>query len=195
MASFLVRGITGSLALSGNFSTLGFFGSAGLGAAIQSGSYQDTSAAINGAATQVSGYFDNIKFVHANSGSYNGGATVNITGVPQRSGTVKVQFQNDSSVQTQNTKFFAWDGGGTTTNAPSGVTIFSYEEGDTTWTNIGVTGLTSALVLNDQGAATLHDFYLGVSAKPTAVGVKNFSFKFSTEYFIITLALLGSYIA
>ena len=186
MASFLVRGITGSLALSGSFTTLGFFGSAGLGAAIQSGSYQDTSAAINGAATQVSGYFNNMKLVSSTpeqSGSYNGGATVNITGVPQRSGTVKVQFQNDSSVQTQNTKFFAWDTSSTTTNAPSGTTVYAYEEADTTWTNIGVTGITSALVLNDQGAATLHDFYLGISAKPTAVGVKQFGFRFQLEYF------------
>ena len=183
MASFLVRGVTGDLALSGSFTSLGFFGAAGLGAAIQSGSYQDTSAAINGAATQVSGYFNNMKFVHANSGSYNGGATVAITGVPGRSGTIKIQFQNDSSVQTQNFKIFGFDGSSSTTNAPSGVTIQAYEEGDLTWQDIGVTGITSALALNDQGAATLHDFYVGISAKPTAVGVKQWVFRVQGEYF------------
>ena len=195
MATFLVRGITGAMALSGSFPALGFFGAAGLGAALQSGSYNDKTIGINGAATQASGNFNNMKLVASTpeqSGSYDGGATVNITGVPGRSGCIKVQFHNDSSVQTQNTKFFAWDGGGTTTNAPSGVTVFAYEEADTTWTNIGVTGLTSALVLNDQGTATLHDFYLGISAKPTAIGTKNFSFKFQLEYFGWLIPLLLS---
>ena len=180
----------GNPVLSGSFTTMGFFGSAGLGDAIQSGVFQDYTNVTNIGASIESGRLQNVKLTNGlnhtatpGSGSVNASGAVAITGIATGDLTLQVQFFHSPAVQIQNAKFFAWDGGGTLTNAPSGLDIYAFENGDTNWVNIGSTGQSTALTFGDHGSATEHNYFAGVSARPTSIGSKTFSMRFSLEYF------------
>ena len=94
---------------------------------------------------------------------------------------LKVNFAHTSDVEVENAIFYAYDGT-TTTNAPDGVTFQAAESGDSTWTAVGGSG--SALALDDKTtAASSHDYFLPVSAKPTSVGAKTGKMRMELTYF------------
>ena len=72
---------------------------------------------------------------------------------------------------------YAYDGS-TTTSAPTGVTFYAFEQGDSAWTN--AEGSASAVSVNDDTASTSHDYYFGISASPESVGEKT-AFKIRME--------------
>lgn len=91
---------------------------------------------------------------------------------------LKINFSDTSSVATTNGKFFAY-GADVDTN-PTGVTFVAAEQGDTNFT--AAETQSSAVSLNDDSAATSHDFYLIVSASPDSVGAKSFTLRAELTY-------------
>lgn len=94
---------------------------------------------------------------------------------------LNINFSHTSSVETEDTSFYAYDGT-TKTDAPDNTTVYAAEGGDGTWTNAEGSG--SALSLDDHGTpATSHDFYIAISASPDTVGSKTLAYDFKLTYF------------
>jgi hypothetical protein len=165
---------------SGNNDTLGFFG-AGFGFSIRVGEWNQSSFVTNDNGTTNFGQVPNLRFANT-SGTFVAGETVarELLEVDNDEATLRIRLNTDSSVQTQNASFRAFDRLSINSN-PSGVTIRAAEidkpnpsvrgSGDTFWTTIAGSG--STLALADQTAASsVHDWYLAITASPTSIGEK-----------------------
>lgn len=82
---------------------------------------------------------------------------------------LKINFAHGSAVATSDHIIYAYDGT-TTTAPPTDVDFKIFERSNTTWTS--AEGSAAALAVASQSAATSHDFFFGISASPTAVGLK-----------------------
>lgn len=176
---------------SGDNDTLGFFG-AGFGFSIRVGDYNNTSYVTNDNGTTNYGQVPNLRWANV-SGAYVASELVatELLEVDNTEATLKVTLTTDSSVQTQNTRFRAFDRVNINNN-PSGVTVQAAEinkpqpairgTGDVFWTQIYGSGSTLALD-NQLLASGTHNWYIGVSATPTSIGQKtNFGFYFESEF-------------
>jgi hypothetical protein len=184
-------------------SGLGFYGSAGFGASVRIGEYQDKTYITNSNGTAEGAQIDNVKYVH-NSSGYAGGGNIALNKLPNYMSTLNIRFVHDSSVQTQNGVVQIYDRVAAA-NPASGVTCRVAEiihpetsqavtgSGDTSW--ISASGSTTTVSVVDspglsgvraQGASTSgtqHDWYLAISASPQSIGSKTaFGLYFSTEY-------------
>ena len=90
---------------------------------------------------------------------------------------MKINFSHGSSVTTTNHIFYAYDGS-TTTVGPTEVDFRAAEQGDANFTEAEGSG--SAVTITDDTTATSHDYYIIISASPTAVGLKT-AFKLRSE--------------
>jgi len=192
-------------------SGLGFFG-ATFGSSVQVSQYQDTTFITNGVGSVNGGQADNLKYVGTTSGvSINGGATVDLTTVPQVSGTLNTRFTFDTVVKTQNGELRIYDRT-TIDNGPSGVTCRAsqivnggsgvnpttgaaqtWNAGDDGWRVLAGSGTTMRLLaapgsggLSPSGVDTTdtrHDWYAALSASPDSIGSKTlFGLYVSLEY-------------
>lgn len=98
-----------------------------------------------------------------------GSGTVDLDTVSQADSALKVNFSDAASVATTGAIAYAYDGS-TPANPPTGVTFVMAERLDANFT--AAEGSGAALGLNDQTAATSHDFYLIPSVSPDSVGLK-----------------------
>ena len=98
-----------------------------------------------------------------------GAGSVNLNTVSTANCPLKINFAHDSAVAVTNHILYAYNGT-TTTAAPTGVTFYAAEQGDSTWTN--AEGSAAAVSVADSAAATSHDFYFLISASPESVGEK-----------------------
>lgn len=176
---------------SGANDTLGFFG-AGFGFSIRVGEYNNTSYVTNDNGTTSYGQVPNLKYANT-SGAYVASETVatELLEVDNSEATLRITLATDSSVQTQNTAFRAFDRSDIDSN-PVGVTVYAAEinkpspsirgSGDTYWTAVAGSG--SVLGLDAHTAASgTHQWYVGVSATPLSIGEKtNIGFYFETEF-------------
>lgn len=113
---------------------------------------------------------NNVKYISSSEGDW-GDGTEDIDQITDSECTLKINFSHDSSVETENATFYAYDGSDTS-NGPSDVTFYAFESGDTDWTNAEGSG--SALDLDDNTSAdTSHDFFIAASASPDSVGLKS----------------------
>lgn len=178
---------------SGTYDTLGFFGSA-FGFSIRVGEYNNTSYVTNDDGTANNGSVPNLRYDTAsNSGAYVGAESVatELLEVNNTEATLKIKLSTDTSVQTQNTSFRAFDRVNIDNN-PSGVTVQAAEinkpspsfrgSGDASWTSVAGSG--STLALDDQLLSSgVHVWYVGLSVTPTSIGEKtNLGFYFETEF-------------
>jgi hypothetical protein len=135
-------------------------------------SYNDgTHVRSSGGADDSSGNTpNNVKYVASGTGDW-GDGTENITSITDGECTLKITISETSNITVTDITFYAYDGT-TTTNAPSGMTVYAFESGDAAWTQIHGSG--SALSVSDSSTgATDHYFYIGLSASPSSVGVKS----------------------
>jgi hypothetical protein len=127
------------------------------------------------------GHVNNLKFVSNTEVSINGAAAATLSGsVPtQAQMPLKFIFTDASSVATSSAKFYAFDGT-TDANPMPAVEFRAIEKGNTTWSEANGSG--QALQLGNQAAATTHNFYIGVSISPLAIGDKVGKIKISLVY-------------
>ena len=176
---------------SGDNDTVGFFGS-NFGYSIRVGEYNNTSYVTNDTGTTNYGQVPNLQYANT-SGAYVASelTATELLEVDNTEATLRIRLQTDSSVQTQNTSFRAFDRVNIN-NDPSGVTVYAAEmvkpspsirgSGDTYWTQIYGSG--STLSLDDQTTASgTHAWYVGLTVSPTSIGEKtNLGYYFETEF-------------
>lgn len=195
MASILIRAGEGYAVDYANSTGVCFFGAGGAGYSIAVDEYNSTTFIGNSAGTVTSAQVDNNKWVAATGVVYGSSSQwYRLTEMPQDKATINMSFSNATAVDVQNVELRAYDGSDIS-NAPSGLEIKMFEilhpaitytntgSGDTYWTNAsGSTGIlslsdspgSSALTAFSGGtiASAWHDWYIGISVKPTSVGSK-----------------------
>lgn len=141
-----------------------------------------------------SSHNNNVKFVDASNMIVNAGGSeaINDTNLIQGECTLRVHLNNGTSVATQNSFFFCFNGTVDTTEAVE-IECYAFEQGvsATTWTqinddsaNIGGDNSGERLDLGEKTTATDHYWYLALSARGESAGAKtSFDFKFRTEIF------------
>lgn len=193
-------------------SGLGFFGSAGYGASVLVGQYQDNTYVTNGNGTTQGPLCSNIKYTHPNSGivdtATSGSPVINI---PNANATLNIRFTNSTAVRVQNAIARIYNRSDTSQGA-SGVTTQVYEtihvnplltvagSGATSWHQINAGVASSILLANSPGTngnnagngaiplasqtpSTQHDWYLCLSASPDSIGSKTlYGLYVSLEY-------------
>ena len=121
----------------------------------------------------------NNKYLTSSTVSIDGAASSDLDAATTSDCALKINFSDSASVTTSDAKFYAYDGT-TTTSAPVGLTVQAAEQGDASWTACG--GSAAALTLDDNTAATSHDFFILVSASPTSVGAKTGKYRIELTY-------------
>lgn len=142
---------------------------------------------VNSGLTSVIGSCYPVKYASETQVYLGGSATavdLNTSNVLQSSCSVKVEWEDDSaSTALTDCRFYIYDGVNVD-NAPDGILVVAFEHdgtvinknavGETTgkaWNGaVGIGGRNNALKCSDQASASLHSFYLGLSAKPTDYG-------------------------
>lgn len=125
---------------------------------------------------------NNVKYVSSTQMSNNSGATENITDANLAVGECTFRFHlvNGSSVATQNSFAYTFDGS-VTTNEAVGIEAYLFERGvsATTWTqvnddsaNIGGNNSGERLDLGEKTTATDHVWYFAMSARGESAGPK-----------------------
>jgi hypothetical protein len=112
----------------------------------------------------------------------NGAEAINVADAVSGNCSLKITFASgNGDVQTENGKFYVYDGT-TPATAPVGMTFHAAEPAAANWSTPAGSG--SALALGNKAvAAASHDFFLLVSAKPTAVGEKTGKYWIELDYF------------
>jgi hypothetical protein len=154
----------------------------GFDSKISVGSYNDTTHVKTSAdANKSSGNTPrNNKFISATEVSVNGGATKDLDTMTEGEAALKINFEDEASVITEEASFYAYDGV-TPATPPVGVNFRAAEVGDENWTEAEGSG--AALALDDHlTPATSHDFFIAVSASPTSVGLKVFAVRAELTY-------------
>jgi hypothetical protein len=146
------------------------FAGATFGSAINVGSYQDTThVESNVGADDSSGNTPkNSKYLTSSTVDI-GAGSVDLDSVSTANCPLKINFSHASSVTTTSAIFYAYDGT-TTTAVPTDITFYAAEQGDANWTAAG--GSAAALTIADDTTGTSHDYFLLISASPSAVGLK-----------------------
>lgn len=184
-------------------SGLGFYGG-GFGYSVPVGEYQDTTFITNANGTAQGPQVDNIKFLNNNSGIVNGASSgVHLRAIPNYLATLKINFNHNSPVKTQNVMARIYDRNNIN-NDPSGVTFKVAElvhpdqtqtlngSGSNAWVTLHGSGsmlqLTSSPGLSGlrpNGAETMstdHDWYLAITGSPDSVGSKLAALYVELEY-------------
>jgi len=174
---------------------VGFFGGGGpegVPFAVIVAKYQDKTFITNASGTNLgkspfgllgSGQLDNHKFIDTNLVNVNGQGNVELSGVPQLSGTILIRFvpSGATPVRTQNmvirtVPLNASSGVDTPDGVVTALKVQGYEPGaDNLWTQTaGVGALDNRLFMLDHDVPSLqHDFFASLAASPEAVGERN----------------------
>lgn len=155
-----------------------FAGAGGFDSKITVAAYNDTTHVKSsvGADDSSGNTPNNVKFISAAGGTAGdsqadwGDGTEDIDAMLAAEATLKITFSDASSVITESAIFYAYDGT-TTTAVPTGVTFYASELADIVFTN--AEGSAAALTINDDTAATSHDYYIACTASPESVGLKS----------------------
>lgn len=154
----------------------------------------------NGAGGPNSNHNNNVKYVASGTASINSAATENLNDTNLIAGecTLRIHLNNASTVATQNTFAYTFDGA-VTTNEAVGIECYAFEQGvtATAWTqvnddsaNVGGNNSGERLDLGEKTTATDHYWYLALSARGETAGAKtSFDLGVATEVFGVLLAL------
>lgn len=164
--------------------TIVFAGSGTLTTPITVGSWQDETHLGNGdPGTDQCGtnHMNNVKWISSTQCDVNGGGTQTNTALVETECTLRVKFDDASSVATSNARFYSFDGV-TETDEAVGIEAYAFEQGaaSVAWFqinddsgNIGGDNTGEVLDIDDHTtAAQTHYFYISVSARPESVGSK-----------------------
>lgn len=184
---------------------VGFFGAGGpqgVPFAIIISRYQDSTYITNTSGFNMgvlpfgvpgSGKLNNFKYESSNLANVSGVASVSLSDIPSTSGTLLVRFvaSGTTEVRTQNVLcrtvvLNSASGIDNVTDVATGVKVQGFEPGaDNSWTQTaGVGAIDNRLFFTDHNDTDLvHDFFVGLSASPEAVGERNdFGFFFIVEF-------------
>lgn len=171
----------------GGTERLGFSNDNALVQAISVNGFNPYTMATNAAFDALVNLANNCQYIDKTHVSLNGGAStdLDVAHVAQSDCTVRVDWQDDSgNTVLSNCAFYAFDGV-VAANPPGNILVLAFERtaaalrknrigGDVdgkAWDAAnGVGGSAAALSLADQVSASNHQFWLGVSASPTAYG-------------------------
>lgn len=158
---------------------VGFYGPAGHNDPISVGDWND-STRLRTAAGEDGGALPNCKYLTDSTVDIGGGSQ-DVNTVLDHECTLHIQVTMDSEVETSNSYFDSY--GTTTSEAPGdgNLSVKAFERGDAAWADIGPPA-TARLALEDQAAATTHDYYIAVSVSPTGYGALTFTLRISTNY-------------
>lgn len=145
------------------------------------GSYQDSThvADVNDNQLDTVSPVNNTKYVDATHVSINGGASTALP-IPTGSCGLLFTFSDPSSVQTSGAKIYAYDG--VTDINPIDNITFQAAEGSASTSWVNANGLNGALDLQNQAAATTHNFYVATSLSPQTSGLKSGKIKITLSY-------------
>ena len=148
-------------------SRIGFFGES-FGTSTPLGSYQSTTYATDTSATTNLGALPNVKFVTNSSADWGTGEKA-LSTISQSACTLHIRITNGSPVRLQTVRLHAFSGS-SHYYGPSNMILSGAELGDLAWTR--VSGSASPLLLTPHiaTASTTHDYYVALSAKPSAQG-------------------------
>ncbi len=182
---------------SGSNNTVGFFG-ASFGQSVRVGEFQDGSFVTDSNGSTNFGALQNDKFISSTEIDVDAGGTELLTAINVNETTLRIQFNNDTPVELQNSSFRAFDRI-SINNPPSGVTVQSFEaagipsghtspatsetntDGDSTWTQIS--GATDLTLIQQSGISADHYHYIGLSVSPIQIGQKtDLGFYYETEF-------------
>jgi hypothetical protein len=188
-------------------SGLAFFGSAGFGASVKVGNWNQRTFISDGNGINQGPECWNNQYLNIGSGIIGQvGSGVALTAIPNAQATLNINFTNPTPVHTQNGVVQIYDRVNTN-NLPSGVTCMLANiihpdpsqsndgSGSTTWQNVGGSGSVLALPpspgpsglyagngSNGNWQATEHDWYVLVSASPNSIGAKQFGLYAYVEF-------------
>ena len=174
---------------------VGFFGAGGpegIPFAVIVARYQDKTFITNASGTNLgaapwglpgSGELINHKYVSSNTVNVSGLGSNSLSNVTPESGTLLVRFEasGTTEVRTQNAILYtvalnATSGVDDVSSVVSNLKVQGYEPGvDATWTQTaGAGAVDNRLLLQDHTVTDLvHDFFVGLSASPEAVGERS----------------------
>lgn len=165
------------------------FAAASFGDPILVGAYNDSTHVQSSGGADVSNGNtpNNNKFISQSGGTGGnsqadwGDGTEDLDQITNAEAALHIQFTDNASVEVFDHVFYAYNGSNTAIG-PTDVDVRVAEVGDTNFTNAGGSG--NALSLADRlTPATSHDFYIVLSASPTATGVKDdFMFRDELSY-------------
>lgn len=159
---------------------------ASFGTNVVVGSYQDSTHITNSSDAHqcTTNHVRNFKYISDSEYQLDGGGTTSFSSSAPTTASCSFlfNFSDAASVATSGGRFYAYDG--TTDATPmSGVTFRAFEaNGSITPAWVAANGLGAALTLQDQAAATSHDFFIGLSMTPTSTGAKTGKVKISLTY-------------
>lgn len=192
------------LTISGTGNRIGFCGGT-FGSSVGVNEWQDTTWVTNDTMTVNYGQINNNKYISSTEVDTNSSGTKTLVSgaVPLDECTLRISFTEDGgNTQTSSTRFYAYDGT-TPTTAPPGVKTVGFEVdtasgggsplninkdsdagGSLAWNAAnGIGGSSNKLQLASESSIATHLWYLGVSASPSTVGLKqNFVFRIETDY-------------
>ena len=161
---------------------LQFAGASGFDSKITVGEYNDsTHVKSSGGANDSDGNTPvNVKYIDTDEADWGDGAE-SLSDIQNAECTLKITFNHNTEVATENAIFYSYDGS-TPATPMVGVNFFAAEKGNTNWTEAEGSG--AALGLADQSTpAENHYFYIACSASPTSVGQKTGKYRIELTYF------------
>lgn len=172
----------------GGTDILQFAGAGGFNSKIQVNAYNDTThvKAAGGSNLSTGNTPRNNKFISQTGGTGGdsqvdvGSGTVDLDTVTTGQAALRINFSDAASVITEECIFYAYNGT-TPATAPPGLDVRAAEVGNANFTEVEGSG--NALAIQDDTAATSHDYYIVLSASPTSVGLKDaFAFRIELTY-------------
>ena len=155
---------------------IGFFGD-NHGDTIEVGNYQSSihileEIGIDNCDDHPTNQVENLQYVTDTTGQHRSGVSSGVLSLSavEESSLFRYHFNHGSAVSTSGATYYSYDGS-TPATPPVGVGTYAFEFGDSTWSS--ASGSAANLGLGDQGSATDHDFFVGVSATPDTVGAKS----------------------
>lgn len=185
MATFAWEGGDHVTSLPSNLK-LGFYGPT-FGDTIAIGEYQESNHATNTGA-ENSGSIPSARYVLASgsswtywSGGAQGAGSGSVNTIPSGCCTLHIQFTHGSAVNTQNGRFFSYDGSDPA-NSSTSVSNKGFEHGDSSWADCDIEE--GYISLDNQGSSDTHDFYVAVTATPLSAGAHtDVAYRIQLEYY------------
>lgn len=192
------------LTISGTGNRIGFCGST-FGSSVGVDEWQDSTWVTNDTMTANYGQINNNKYISSTELDTNSSGTRTLTSgvVALVDCTLRISFEEDeSATATSVTRFYAYNGIVPTT-PPPGISVVGFEcdtasgggnylninkdteeTGGAAWnTSFGIGGSSNKLILADESAISVHQWFLGISASPQNVGLKtDFVYRIETDY-------------
>lgn len=203
-ANFYINPGTSDFNLKVSGSGLGFYGSAGFGASVAVGAWNDHTFVTDGNGVVHGAEGQNVKWTHPNSGILGQVSSgTNLLCIPNYQSTLNIRVTSDVAILATNAAVRIYDRSNINNN-PSGVTCRVAEivhpstlqdasgSGDSAWISAAGSGTTVSLVTspgisglypNSSSSALQHDWFICLSSSPDSIGSKTmFGLYFSFEY-------------